>query len=622
MMEPVSVLINIYHFMKYINMQELPNRQDIQDALEEYIHNGTNPLDALVIVAGPYIGKLTFKSVDLSGKLDLEKHQFIRNILARLNLTSRFIQKYFIYRSGQIRSTIKDWQNISPVVLGDKTVILTTIPEFRLYGRRFQGIKYDGVRLYSGNIIHPYFAVIDGPSYIPVTGYGSQSSSYFLEPESGLYLLSQATLIVPSMAMGLFALLGANENAINTMLNQYYIPGDDMGTMAFVDDMITNYKRISSGQPLVPLKKNFLFTYPTETIQLESAFYDILQNRNIDTAIVYDKPFSAEVYDVRMHSSKYLYRIFSGKEAENIIESQINNGLTPEDALANLISQYDMKFAEKWKQERLSYYFGNNFKILADNEIFPELKLTRPFVTKWFVYPSGKARNPMKYVKNILNMKLSEIPIVITSKLTPPIFRGIHMGNEIRNITCAAIVEGSLYIPVLRYQEETGVGYINMSKKSEYDSRIHCGTYYYIEPDSNVYLISHKTLIAPFSEIAYYYLLGADEKALRTLVSDSFEIENISSDQQFYIDDFAEKIVQIYDQCIHGEPVSRIATLPSPKFRDTKIKFKDIEQKLCSAAQQKGIDTVLLTLSHKPTGSEIFDTRQRSDTYNYLFRLL
>ena len=177
-------------------------------------------------------------------------------------------------------------------------------------------------------------------------------------------------------------------------------------------------------------------------------------------------------------------------------------------------------------------------------------------------------------------------------------------------LDCYSVIDGPNYIPVLRYETAGGTLYFD-----KYDPDNYCGTYYYLEPESNVYLQSNNTLIVPDIKLAYYHMYGRNAEASRKLFYELYEIiSNI--DEAFLtklLSAFHDFIESLYIQCIGS------IQFDQPFHKSLQFKEENFEQKVCFHARQLGIEVIIITglIDENP---EVIDTRPRPNNYNYLFR--
>lgn len=179
---------------------------------------------------------------------------------------------------------------------------------------------------------------------------------------------------------------------------------------------------------------------------------------------------------------------------------------------------------------------------------------------------------------------------------------GIKTGTVgVLRLQILCLVTSPMYIPVVRYQFSENVGLACMGQ-GPYDPCIHCGTYYYLEPGTGIYLSSKKTLITPYPMIAYAYLLGGTEDAINTV------IEKIAP-----APDMKKRLRRTLTNAINMIQADPFTTMIS--FRQEDV--KSIEQELCALARQSDIDTIIITYPDglKAGKPEVIDTRARSISF-------
>lgn len=290
---------------------------------------------------------------------------------------------------------------------------------------------------------------------------------------------------------------------------------------------------------------------------------------------------------------------------ERYIESLISQGYHPADALASLIGSYDPNFISEWmylRESYINYPQYNNFRTLFKfNPNFRNLNLSPEFINKWFTYPSELTRTPMKYV--------GEMPLIdLTDQLvlTPNLEKIIISNSQIFS-------DEPLFIPVVRYASSGGIsdihGQLHVSRNPDFIEGVYCGTYYFQEPYSDVYLLSNRTLFAPHPDLAYYYLLGEDENALNTLIHQKFT-------------GYDEDVLPRYLDWLRN---SMDAWKSGQNITDKLFMTNSIEQELCFLAKNKGIDAIVLMYSSLSIKilkkiNEIIDVRSREISYKSLYR--
>ena len=237
-----------------------------------------------------------------------------------------------------------------------------------------------------------------------------------------------------------------------------------------------------------------------------------------------------------------------------------------------------------------------------------------------------------------------------------------------------------VFIPVVRYiggMTRSSLYHITFEEK-------YCGTFYYYEPNSDIYLVANNVLLTPNKIVAYYYLSGnLDETVSIFETNDEYRLLKsaaklvINSDidiyvtpeqilpllppilAEFYISIHADVAMMVspglwfskfkhfidyspykYENVleIYNKGLRIIVNYVLPKiiqsmangtydfliYIDDLYAIEDVfDQPLCSLARSLGIDVIVLTTM---TGgnrvvSEVLDVRDRIQSYSSLVRL-
>lgn len=306
-----------------------------------------------------------------------------------------------------------------------------------------------------------------------------------------------------------------------------------------------------------------------------------------------------------------------GKDAEQYIEHQIELGVRPEIALFDLMALLDPHMPAKlYKRQIILKQYGThpyNFTAYLDNSYLKALELSREFLYKWFIYPSGRTHPRYSFTPNV-TIDLENKSIIVTDHIVPTKILGIRTSKQLP-FPCFAIIEGELYIPVLRYQSGDNTGL--MSYETNYDSLQHCGTYYYLDAGPSIYLRSNKTLIVPFVKFAYFILLGADSKAAHKVLNKVYPSEATIERQKI-----TQWILDTFHTC---KEERELITVSDPDIKDFIIQAEgSIQQELCFMARAQGIETIIITFAFpfmdRFNKVEIIDTRLRKESYPDLFQ--
>ncbi|CAH6419131.1 Hypothetical protein HVR_LOCUS325 [uncultured virus] len=310
----------------------------------------------------------------------------------------------------------------------------------------------------------------------------------------------------------------------------------------------------------------------------------------------------------------------TGKDAEQLIKTQIIQGISPGQALINVISPFIGRNVSVRLDKLLNNpHIPSSFAFVLKNfSIVKDLGLSNEFIRRYFIYPSGRSRPPMNFVHKTISSNLTGKSVLSSNSedKTKPTY--LFDGKNLHDLPCLTLLDGPLYIPVIRYQIAEGRGFMHYT--TEYNEKIHCGTYYYYEPGSDVFLLSNKTLIAPLSELAYYYI-GGDNA--RNKLSDVIFPPNQSwsPEQQNFINHYLN-LIETSNCGVSGSYTNPPDTIPVP--------VKSIDQSLCMLARQMGIDAIVITYTQNLYGkhfakyglTEVNDTRARTVSYDSLYKTI
>lgn len=288
--------------------------------------------------------------------------------------------------------------------------------------------------------------------------------------------------------------------------------------------------------------------------------------------------------------------------AEAYLEQAIAAGVEPSLALNGLLLLLNSKYALEHQRLRKPM----SIRLMLEDPRLPEL--SEKFLQKYFIYPSGRLRTSMQFaepIKGIAATAADRLLINVSPRLFKPSISiaGILLTTgQIEPVRCMSLWSEPLFIPVLRYQRADNTGLIG--RKTPYNPAVHCGTYYYLDTGPEVYLLSLRTLIAPYPELAYYHLLGADPAAIDRILEESAAP---------FPTPYRRKIEDMYSTCLANE-----AIVSSPSIG------KNIEQQLCHLARGQGIDVIIITYPVGPKAGrpEVLDTRSRDTSWSALRRLI
>ncbi|CAH6419113.1 Hypothetical protein HVR_LOCUS307 [uncultured virus] len=310
----------------------------------------------------------------------------------------------------------------------------------------------------------------------------------------------------------------------------------------------------------------------------------------------------------------------TGKNAEQLIENLIIQGKSPIDALIDVITPFvSVDDLNRIKNTIRLNHAGIIILISRNFPIIRMLGLSDNFNQKYFYYPSGRYRPIMNFVHKTID-DLKDKAMIVSSpqdKVKPTYF---YDGQNLRDLPNPVILDGPIYIPVIRYASTDGVGYtINITEsEKQYVDNTHCGTYYFYEPASDVFMLSNKTLVASMAELAYLYIAGDDARNKLSDILFSFNKPR-SLEEQIYMEQYLNKIegkeysIEIVDNPPNNVHVFNVAI--------------NIEQKLCFLAKSMGFEAIIIIYEtsersyRAKTETEILDVRPRNISYNSLYRL-
>lgn len=319
-------------------------------------------------------------------------------------------------------------------------------------------------------------------------------------------------------------------------------------------------------------------------------------------------------------------------EYETYIISRIQSGVTPLDALAEIIYHNNENFRIHYDPNDTEM---GKFNLIIGDPYFELMKLSFPFLTQWILYPSGLPRSSMKYANINKTINLKDKFITLTThpqilnynelirKLGPfgdtsksVLYNGVQDPNGTIYQSYVLLVETPMYIPVVRYAIKSGGGFlfggIQITNGKEF-----CGTYYWLEPDSDIYLLSNKTLVVPNDDVGLYVLLGGTKENFITAI-DKYYYYYGRDDPYLARENLTNKILSNYNRAAKGQ-----LPLDEPRLDELEYEIKlDIEQEMCKLANNMGIDTIILfgQETHKfGFASEIIDTRARKQSYDSLY---
>lgn len=330
---------------------------------------------------------------------------------------------------------------------------------------------------------------------------------------------------------------------------------------------------------------------------------------------------------------------------ETYIVSRIENGANPVDALAALMSEKDPTFLLEDLEKEAE---NGKLSAILHRPRFKSLNLSIPFLQKWIVYPSGLVRSFMSYanINKIVDLKDKSIVVTTHPNITDyedlggdklvgiPVAReregvkyiGINKGDINLSRSLLLMIENPVYIPVLRYALAGGRGFIygTWGLNQPLPTNI-CGTYYWLEPDSGIYLLSNKTLVIPNRNVGLFVLLGTDKNIFKDVIDNYYTYNGKDNIKEQSKDIFINKIMINYDRALKGEQPLNEYNLNRTLWPDGMDPFSpigDMEIELCNLARTAGIDAMIMVRedTHKYRyASEVIDTRPRDKSYNSLY---
>lgn len=304
-----------------------------------------------------------------------------------------------------------------------------------------------------------------------------------------------------------------------------------------------------------------------------------------------------------------------------------------------------------------------------------EIGFPLSFINKYIIYPSGRPRTSMPF------LKIPQIPCQ-TALDNAMILKGNsenHVLIQSDWINKTVELKQPVMIPVIRYvagMRRQTLHYYNL----ENTGNPYCGTFYYFEPNSNIFLNAHHILITPNKITGMYYLsqnwdvvmkiledpqlatnpawLGLPynllgEDILTHLLTDpdlsNFRLEhseeiNIALSPQevsrifharisdynitllLYLDKVFPSITKKYslDAYLHSFKTMINGTFDFNEYHRGMYAFEDkFDQPLCQLAHKLQYDVIILTTMTGGTRivTEVFDIRNREHSYNSLNRI-
>lgn len=206
--------------------------------------------------------------------------------------------------------------------------------------------------------------------------------------------------------------------------------------------------------------------------------------------------------------------------------------------------------------------------------------------TELFLYPlTHRLRSQMWFVKKQQT----------TSKLFETYERVYNLPNSI--IAAAPNPENRIAIPIMRYQTSSEGGLFYAEAKV---GESHCGTFYFFEPESNIFLTCNNFLTAT-NKIHAYVLLGGsiDELINKGKNSEKFRLVP-------------------YDEIITASKGNKVTTEISYELDGI------IDPIICKMARELEYDVILLIelFDFRQFITEILDARPRAESFSNIKRLI
>jgi hypothetical protein len=244
------------------------------------------------------------------------------------------------------------------------------------------------------------------------------------------------------------------------------------------------------------------------------------------------------------------------------------------------------------------------------------------YFTKYTSYEikRGNEMDPDSFVSNVLGIAypVSKRPPTSMSAIARSLDKMKVISLDHPNITGRPISlgNGQHAIPITRYSEGTGQGayYKEGEEEKEY-----CGTFYYWEPDSHIYLLMGKSLYFP-NKIAA--LLHFDPNNVELAIV----IDNFVNSRKFsgIIPDRAEIIrLLTTEERVTSKlyPFDNFFQMSDEYIGNLFYALEDpLDQPLCLAARKAGYDTIILSRmpAQRRIVTELLDTRNRDDSLHNL----
>jgi hypothetical protein len=193
-----------------------------------------------------------------------------------------------------------------------------------------------------------------------------------------------------------------------------------------------------------------------------------------------------------------------------------------------------------------------------------------------------------------------------------------------------AVLGGNFRLPVLRYETGMTGGYCRGGRLAPGEQPFFCGTFYYFEPESPVWLLCGSLFAAPTKLRAFYLLSGGDmDRTLAHFIAKPEEVAEALARGETYaqIADPARRTQGGRRFRILKEELdlARVVALgiDTEEYLDAMYGGEDsLDQPLCKLARRLGYEVVLLTrmAGENRLVTEVLDTRDRTASYASLRR--
>lgn len=232
--------------------------------------------------------------------------------------------------------------------------------------------------------------------------------------------------------------------------------------------------------------------------------------------------------------------------------------------------------------------------------------------SKILFYKSGRPRTDMNaIIKSVPTLYIKEWE---TTKFSDPLIPDYNWLNK------TFILENKILIPVIRYAlgMERGLYYTESSKSF-------CGTFFYLENDSDIYIKSERTLVTPNKLTAYIYLYGKNN-LLSYIEHDHNKYGNVTDDESdVQFPKWEKYLKDLYG--INEEFKNGSNQFPKRDFSVFNLFSYGIEdtfdQPICNEARKQQFDIILLTTmtAHDRIISEVLATKGRNTVLEDLVRI-